>query len=173
MTTADPAREPSADDGRGLPRRPRPEPRALPVDPATRRGIPSRRVDDLFERQRTASELLPDPKPLIVNLTRFTVEILAGVRELDQISRWIDPDAYERLHRSLRGITRSHRPGGKPPVWPRYQLGGTRIDRPADGVIECATVIHHRPPERSGSIALRLVGIDGRWRATRIDPIFL
>ncbi|GAA4176044.1 Rv3235 family protein [Gryllotalpicola koreensis] len=49
-------------------------------------------VDDYFGVQRTAD--LPDPDPLITNLTRCVIEILAGARELEQIARWISDDVF-------------------------------------------------------------------------------
>lgn len=48
--------------------------------------------DDFFEVQRTARFELPDPSTLIVNLARCVVEILAGARGLDQLSRWVTDD---------------------------------------------------------------------------------
>ena len=40
-------------------------------------------ADDFFDQQPTPTSALPDPRPLIENLTRCVIEILAGARELD------------------------------------------------------------------------------------------
>lgn len=133
------------------------------------RRVSSRRIDEFFEHQRTASEHLPDPRPLVVNLTKYLVEILAGVRDLDQITRWIDPKVHAALLRKVVFRSRARQAKGIAPSWPRYRLGETRVDAPADGVVECVTVVHQA--DRARAVAIRLVGIDGRWRATQISML--
>jgi hypothetical protein len=39
-----------------------------------------------------------------------------------------------------------------------------RVCEPADGVAEAAAVVHG--PQRTRAVALRLEGMDGRWRVT-------
>src|SRR5687768_16708758 len=53
--------------------------------------------DEFFGQQPTSSSALPNPQPLIENLTRCVIEILAGARDLDQISRWVTDDVYRHL----------------------------------------------------------------------------
>ena len=45
---------------------------------------------EFFGQQPTSTASLPDPRPLLENLTRCVVEILAGARELEQIARWVE-----------------------------------------------------------------------------------
>ena len=53
--------------------------------------------DEFFGHQPTSSASLPDPTALIENLTRCVIEILAGARDLEQISRWVTDDVYRHL----------------------------------------------------------------------------
>ena len=53
--------------------------------------------EEFFDYQPTASSELPDPRPLLENLTRCVIEILAGARELEQIARWVTDDVYRTL----------------------------------------------------------------------------
>jgi hypothetical protein len=46
----------------------------------------------------------------------------------------------------------------------RPRVGTVRVCQPADGVAEAAAVVHG--PQRTRAIALRLEGLDGRWRVT-------
>ena len=46
---------------------------------------------------RRPTAALPDPRPLLENLTRCVIEILAGARELEQIARWVTDDVYRHL----------------------------------------------------------------------------
>jgi len=154
---------------RSEPNDPAPESAAPSSAPARRRNVQTRQVEEIFARQRTGRDRLPDPRPFIVNLSRYVIEILAGVRDLDQIARWLERPAYDTLLRTVAIEARARQARGQAAVWPRYQLGALRIDSPADGVIECATVVH-RPP-RVRAIAMRLVGLDGRWLAEHIGIV--
>ena len=59
-------------------------------------------VEEYFAPQRTPSQALPDPEPLLANLTIGVLEVLAGVREADQLARWLGEDAFRAL------VTRSN-----------------------------------------------------------------
>lgn len=37
---------------------------------------------------------LPDPDALLRNLARSVVEIIAGVREVEQVARWVSPEVF-------------------------------------------------------------------------------
>jgi hypothetical protein len=54
-------------------------------------------------------------------------------------------------------------------VLEHFTLGRTIITEPADGVVEAVVIVHGRA--RSRSIAVRLEGIDRRWRATAIHVL--
>ncbi len=45
--------------------------------------------DEFFGAQPASRSTLPNPQPLLENLTRCVIEILAGARDLEQISRWV------------------------------------------------------------------------------------
>ncbi len=72
-------------------------------DDETGATLPSRVIasrltpDDFFGQQPTARASLPNPQPLLENLTRCVIEILAGARELEQISRWVTDEVYRNL----------------------------------------------------------------------------
>ncbi len=48
--------------------------------------------DEYFAYQPSPRSVLPGPVPLLENLTRCVIEILAGARDLEQISRWVTDD---------------------------------------------------------------------------------
>jgi hypothetical protein len=48
-------------------------------------------------------------------------------------------------------------------------MGSTIISHPRDGVVESVVIIHGKA--RSRSIAIRLEGLDGRWRATAVHVL--
>ncbi|MDQ1513478.1 MAG: hypothetical protein QOC59_1320 [Microbacteriaceae bacterium] len=123
-------------------------------------------TDEYFGRQPTSSSRLPDPRPLVENLAGSVLEVLAGARDLEQIARWMSEGVYKHLLRRAILAARGRAARKQPAARPVFQLAATRITSPADGVIEAAVIVHGKA--RTRAIAIRLEGLDSRWRATAI-----
>lgn len=136
-----------------------------PTPGAAARPVPAD-VEDLFGHVPSPTTALPAPKPIIAGLTRNVVEILAGARDLDQVARWVSDDVYKMLLKRTVLSARARQARGERVSRPAITLGPTHCSEPADGVVEAVTVVHGRG--RSRSVAIRLEGIDRRWRATAI-----
>lgn len=137
--------------------------------PAVNTRLTSFDPDDFFGQQPTTRAELPDPVLLIENLARSVLEILSGARELDQIARWVTDDVYRLLLKRVH-ISRRARAVKKQKVSrPSFTLGRTLISEPADGVVEAVVIVHGKA--RTRSIAIRLEGLDSRWRATAIHVL--
>ena len=78
-------------------------PRRRPT-PAARGSAPQFLDDDdeYFARQPARRSELPDPEPLLRNLTRCVIEVLAGARDLEQLARWVNDDVYRNLLEARR-----------------------------------------------------------------------
>ena len=125
--------------------------------------------DDFFGHQPTSSRQLPDPVPLLENLTRCVIEILAGARELEQISRWVSDDVYRHLLKRVVISSRARAAKGQQPTRPAFTIGSTTVGEPRDGVVEAVVIVRGRARVRA--VALRLEGLDNRWRATAINVL--
>jgi len=125
--------------------------------------------DDFFGHQPTSTRALPDPAPLLENLTRCVIEILAGARELEQIARWVDDDVYRHLLKRVVISTRARQAKGQAAVRPTFSLGSTTVCEPRDGVVEAVVIVRGRA--RARAVAIRLEGLDRRWRATAIHVL--
>lgn len=138
---------------------------------ATVRGTVRKRfdVDDFFGRQPCSSQDLPPSGPLLENLTRCVIEILAGARELDQIARWVSDDVYRHLLKRVVLSARARRTKGQSVTRPVFTIGTVTSFSPRDGVIEAVIVVHGRA--RARAVAIRLEGLDRRWRATAINVL--
>ncbi|WES66146.1 Rv3235 family protein [Microbacter sp. GSS18] len=121
---------------------------------------------ELFAPQRTSSDELPDPEPLLRNLTVGVLEVLAGVREVDQLARWLTEDPYRKLVTRSNLSARARSARGLPAKRPVHSILSIRHSSPADGVVEGVVIV--RGPARTRAVALRLEGMDGRWRATSL-----
>jgi len=138
------------------------------VDPAPKSRA---RLDteDFFGQQPTPTRSLPDPQPLLENLTRCVIEILAGARDLEQIARWVDDDVYRSLLKRVVLAARARQVRGQAPARPAFRLGSVRTCEPRDGVVEAVVIVHNRA--RSRAVTIRLEGLDRRWRATAISVL--
>jgi len=142
---------------------------------ATHETLPSKIIrprfvpDEFFGHQPTSSAELPDPGPLIENLTRCVIEILAGARDLEQISRWVTDDVYRHLLKRVVLSARARQATGRAVSRPAFSIGSTTQCSPRDGVIEAVVIVRGRA--RSRAVALRLEGLDQRWRATAINVL--
>lgn len=134
------------------------------VDPA-----PSGITDDYFAPQPTSAARLPDPELLLENLTRCVIEILAGARELEQIARWLSDDVYRHLLKRVVLSARARQVKGLTGTRPTFSIGGKTVCAPRDGVVEAVVVVHGRA--RSRAVAIRLEGLDSRWRATALHVL--
>ncbi|MDH6423766.1 Rv3235 family protein [Aurantimicrobium minutum] len=126
-------------------------------------------TDEFFGHQPTATTALPDPQPMVENLARSVMEILAGCRDLEQISRWVTDDVYRNLLQRVHISRRARAVKKQAVVLPTFGLGRTIITHPTDGVVESVVIVHGKA--RTRSIAIRLQGLDGRWRATAIHVL--
>ncbi|MET4782168.1 Rv3235 family protein [Glaciihabitans sp. UYNi722] len=125
--------------------------------------------DDFFGLQPASRSSLPNPEPLLENLTRCVIEILAGARELEQISRWVTDDVYRNLLKRVVLSARGRQARGQAVTRPSFTIGSTSISEPRDGVVEAVVIVSGRA--RTRAVALRLEGLDNRWRATAINVL--
>ena len=136
---------------------------------AARALVPRFSPDDYFDHQPTPTSALPDPQPLIENLTRCVIEILAGARELDQIARWLSDDVYRHLLKRVVLSSRARQAKGSAALRPTFTIGSIMLCEPRDGVVEASVVVRGRARVRA--VALRLEGLDSRWRATAVHVL--
>lgn len=125
--------------------------------------------DEYFAHQPSPRSALPGPVPLLENLTRCVIEILAGARDLDQISRWVTDDVYRHLLKRVVLSARARQAKGRAAVRPTFAIGSVSMCEPRDGVVEAVVIVRGRARVRA--VALRLEGLDSRWRATAINVL--
>lgn len=123
-------------------------------------------LNQYFAPQRTGTADLPDPETFLRNISRGVLEIFAGVREVDQLARWLTEDAYRKLVTRANLAARARSARGIPAKRPVHQIVSVRHSSPADGIVEGVVIV--RGPARTRAVALRLEGMDGRWRTTSL-----
>lgn len=129
-------------------------------------AFPIASPDELFEYERSPSSALPDPEPFLRNLTRGVLEVFAGVRDAEQLARWLTEDAYRALLVRSNLAARARSARGVAAARPTHSIVSVRWSSPADGIVE--GVVIASAPARTRAIAMRLEGLDRRWRATSL-----
>lgn len=123
--------------------------------------VPGER-DPLFAPQPTSSTDLPQAAQWSRQVLRVLLEVMDGLRDARQISRWVSPAIRDRVARrgvvSRRRGGRSHRPN---------VVLAVHVGMPRDGVAEVSTLVVHNGRHRA--VALQLTGVDGRWLVTALE----
>jgi hypothetical protein len=83
------------------------------------------------------------------------VEVINGVRPASQLTRWVTVDVLAQVHERVIGTS-----------MPRFGVRSVHVSETDDGVAEVCSVFGTQ--NRSFALALRLEGLDGRWRATSL-----
>ena len=110
---------------------------------------------DSFDPQATARVDLPSARQWSMRLVHALVEVVNGSRPAAQLNRWITPEVMSQLQYQ---IARNK--------MPRLGVRSIHVHETDDGVAEVSSVFG--TPNRSFALALRLEGLDGRWRATSV-----
>jgi hypothetical protein len=110
---------------------------------------------------RTPTAALPAAQGFARVLLQAVLEVAAGVRPVKQLQRDTSPELYTRLLETLSGRPRAT--GTRPD---QRAIRSVHVQQRPEGIAEvCATVRHG---ERTLALALRLEGLDGRWKCTEL-----
>lgn len=112
---------------------------------------------------------LPNPEPLLRNLGRSVFEAMAGVREVEQMARWITPDVYSGLLARVQHAARARRIRGKSVRRPMIETKACLWQSPRAGVVEATVLVDLGTRVRA--VAIRLEAFRGRWRAERLHVL--
>ena len=123
-------------------------------------------IQAMFAPQQTKSSQLPDPVPLVGTLAGAVLEVIAGVRDVDQLARWFTEEPYLNLVTRANLAIRARSARGEHAKQPVYAIQRVLCSSPAEGVTEATVIV--AGPVRTRAIAMRLEGYDGRWRATSV-----
>jgi hypothetical protein len=116
----------------------------------------------------TPTTALPDPKRWAGQFVQAAVEVAAGQRPAVQLVRWTSEEVHATLVRRARLTTRRTRTdAGRAHRPTRAIVHSVRVCSPSDGVVEACAVVTDRARVRA--VALRLEGLDGRWRVTALE----
>ena len=124
---------------------------------------------DFFGEQYSSTIELEAPEPLLRILATAIVEVMAGVRNINQLGSLLSEDVYLRLReRSIR-VAQLRARNGEPTRAPQLRVSDLHVEHPRDGVVESVVLVHS--PTRTRAVSIRLEGVNRRWRAQAISVI--
>jgi len=129
-------------------------------------------VEPLPAEQRTHPEQTTAPEPELhpglaaEGLARSVLEVLAGARDLQQLTRWVTAEVHAVLRARVQLSARARSVLADRPVRPVLRIGTVMVARPVPGVAETVVVVHGRGRARAVAIRLEIVG--GRWQASAL-----
>ena len=128
-----------------------------------------RRVRDVefFDAQPTPRAELPEPSEVVERLALLACEILAGTRNLDQIARWVTDEVYRQIaERSINARRLRVQATATALKRPNVLVMSSHLCEPRDGIVEGVALVRIGP--RTRAVAIRLEGLDRRWRASSL-----
>lgn len=120
--------------------------------------------DELFDYQPTGTDALPPAKEFIESFVPRVLETIHGLREARSFAQHMNQSVYTAIQARAASAKLRSQVAKAPAPRPVFALGNIVISEPRDGVCEAAAVVHG--PTRVRAVALRLEGLDNKWKAT-------
>lgn len=120
--------------------------------------------DELFDYQPTGTGALPPAKEFVETFVPQVLETIHGLREVRTFSKNMNQAVFNAIEARAASAKLRSQVAKQPSPRPVFALGNVIISEPRDGVCEAAAVVHG--PTRVRAVALRLEGLDNRWKAT-------
>lgn len=115
---------------------------------------------DLFNPQPTPRAVLPEPRGWLVRLIRVVLECLEGWRPPGQLCPYATDEAVAEVAAKRKRV---------PQTSSAPQVRSLHVTEPVTGVVEACAVVCR--DGRYQAIALRLEGLDGRWRCVALHVV--
>ncbi|MEY3999890.1 MAG: hypothetical protein RLZZ626_245 [Actinomycetota bacterium] len=127
------------------------------------------KVDILDDVSCADPESLPDPTQQIRFIAPAVVEIIAGVRGVEQLGAVLSEEVYLRLRERAMLAARVRRLKDERDSRPAMLIRNLRMSSPRPGVVESVVLLSSQ--SRTRAVAIRLEGRYNRWLATSVSII--
>lgn len=112
---------------------------------------------------------MPDPAPLLPALATLIVEVISGVRPVDQMAALVSDQVYEKLRANVTARAAAQSGDLRPRLAPKFAVKKVHHESPRVGVIESVVLVS--TAVRTRAITIRLEPIHKRWRATSVTVL--
>lgn len=126
-------------------------------------------AQDFFGPQYNKTSELPNPEASLKALATGVVEVIAGSRPIDQLSRLLTEEVYQRLSQRAKLARQNREELGQKTLHQNFSVHNMMNASPRDGVIESVVLLNSQ--RRIRAVTIRLEGINNRWRATAVSVL--
>ncbi|HEX2808012.1 MAG TPA: Rv3235 family protein [Kineosporiaceae bacterium] len=122
------------------------------------------------EQESPPQRSLPPALHWTRQFVQAALEVAAGRRAPSQLVRWTSEDVFTTLARRAAlaaRVDRAERATGATARNVAVAVRSVRMCHPGDGIVEASAVVTDRGRVRA--VALRVEGIEGRWRVTALE----
>ena len=137
--------------------------------PAVRKVRNLRESAEFFGEQYCSTVDLEPPENLLRLLAMAVVEVMAGVRNINQLGSLLSEDVYLRLRERSIKVAQERARRGEATKAPNLTVADVHVEHTRDGVVESVVLVHS--PSRTRAVTIRLEGVNRRWRAQSVAVI--
>jgi hypothetical protein len=123
--------------------------------------------NDVFEELDEDFENLPDATEQLRFLAPAVVEVLAGVRGVDQLSNMLTENIYLKLRDRAARAARARSESQRELVRPTFVVSNLHQESHQPGVIQSVVLLNSSI--RTRAVAIRLESRNRRWLATAVS----
>ena len=110
---------------------------------------------------------LPDPGPVLRKIAPGVVEVLAGVRNVEQLSSNLSENVYLKLRDRAASLARSRSASGEKFARPDVVVKNLHHESHRPGVVQSVVLV--KTKLRTRAVAIRLEMRNRRWQATSVS----
>jgi hypothetical protein len=125
--------------------------------------------EDFYVPSEADIEKLPDPTDLLRVIAASVVEVISGVRSVDQLASLVSDSVYEKLRARAVLRARATAATGKPRLVPKFSVTRVRLESPKPGVIESVVLLSSH--KRTRAVTIRLEPGHQGWKATSVSVL--
>ncbi len=110
---------------------------------------------------------LPDPAPVLRSIAPGVVEVLAGVRNVEQLSANLSENVYLKLRERAANLARTRSASGEKFSRPDVIVKNLHHESHRPGVVQSVVLV--KTKMRTRAVAIRLEMRNRRWQATSVS----
>lgn len=124
---------------------------------------------EFLAEEKNSTVELEAPESLLRMLAPAVIEVIAGVRNINQLGAILSEDVFTRLRDRSVLMAQVRARNGEGDSAPQLTVGDVRVEHLRDGVVESVVLV--QSPNRTRAVTIRLEGINRRWRAQAVSVI--
>jgi hypothetical protein len=125
--------------------------------------------EDFYAPSQEEIAKLPEPTALLSAMATSVIEIISGVRSVDQLASLVSDSVYEKLRQRSVIRAKANAATGQPRLVPKFAVTKVHTESPKPGIVESVVLLSSL--KRTRAVTIRLEPGHKGWRATSISVL--